>query len=312
VKRLSDQTLYEIIEVSVDAPPEEIERACDRAAATYGPGSLVTYTLASPEESALLGRRIEEARAVLLDPSARTRYDERIGVRAPSSPPPEPAMDRPPAPSPSAPAPLATWPPPPGEPVAAAPRPISPGLPAASPPLVGPPPAATVVEPPRDLSPVAEAAHGVAGPSPGPASPEPAPAISTPAEPLPPAPTPPSAPMAPAPIVLSKPVVPILLEREVPAPPEPPVAEGGEWTGEMLRRVRESRGLTVQQVAERTRITRHHLENIEQDRFPALPAPVYLRGIIMSLARELRLDGQKVARSYLDRMGLRAQGDARR
>jgi len=65
-------------------------------------------------------------------------------------------------------------------------------------------------------------------------------------------------------------------------------------------------------VAERTRITRHHLENIEQDRFPALPAPVYLRGIIMSLARELRLDGQKVARSYLDRMGLRTQGDARR
>jgi cytoskeletal protein RodZ len=80
----------------------------------------------------------------------------------------------------------------------------------------------------------------------------------------------------------------------------------------MLRRVRESRGLTVQQVAERTRITRHHLENIEQDRFPALPAPVYLRGIIMSLARELRLDGQKVARSYMERMGLRTEGDARR
>ena len=30
--------------------------------------------------------------------------------------------------------------------------------------------------------------------------------------------------------------------------------------------------------------------------------PVYLRGIIMSLARELKLDGQKVARSYLEHM----------
>ena len=80
----------------------------------------------------------------------------------------------------------------------------------------------------------------------------------------------------------------------------------------MLRRVRESRGVTVQQLAERTRVTRHHLENIEQDRFAALPAPVYLRGIIMSLARELRLDGQKVARSYLDRMGAAPEGEPRR
>jgi hypothetical protein len=312
VKRLSDQTLYEIIEVSVDAPPEEIERACDRAAAIYGPGSLVTYTLASPEESALLGRRIEEARAVLLDPSARTRYDERIGVRAASTPSPEPASDRPSAPAPSTPAPLATWPPPPGEPVVIAARPVSPGLPAAEPQFPGSPPAAAVVDAVRDQAPLAEAVHAAIDQSQEPATPEPAAAGSTPAERIPSAPAPSPAPMAPAPIVLSKPVVPILLEREVAAPREPPVAEGGEWTGEMLRRVRESRGLTVQQVAERTRITRHHLENIEQDRFPALPAPVYLRGIIMSLARELRLDGQKVARSYMERMGLRTEGDARR
>jgi cytoskeletal protein RodZ len=57
----------------------------------------------------------------------------------------------------------------------------------------------------------------------------------------------------------------------------------------------------VPQLSERTKVTRHHLENIEADRFKALPAPVYLRGILMSLARELRLDGQKVARSYLER-----------
>jgi hypothetical protein len=29
--------------------------------------------------------------------------------------------------------------------------------------------------------------------------------------------------------------------------------------------------------------------------------PAYLRGIVMCIARELRLDGQKVARSYLER-----------
>ncbi len=76
--------------------------------------------------------------------------------------------------------------------------------------------------------------------------------------------------------------------------------EATAWTGEVLRQIREARGITVQQLSERTKVTRHHIENIESDRYPALPAPVYLRGILLSVARELRLDGQKVARSYLE------------
>jgi cytoskeletal protein RodZ len=82
----------------------------------------------------------------------------------------------------------------------------------------------------------------------------------------------------------------------------PVLPDGAPWTGEVLRQVREARGISVQQIAERTRVTRHHIENIEGDQFPSLPAPVYLRGILLSLARELRLDGQRVARSYLDRV----------
>jgi len=70
----------------------------------------------------------------------------------------------------------------------------------------------------------------------------------------------------------------------------------------MLRRAREARALSVGQLAERTKITRHHIDNLEADRFRQLPAPVYVRGIVMSIARELRLDGQKVARSYLEHM----------
>ncbi len=280
MKRLSDQTLYEIIEVSVDASAEEIARACDRAAAAYGPGSLATYTLASSEETALLSSRIEEARAVLLDASARARYDERIGVRPPvpaPAPEPGPEPDGRAAATPVHPPPQATWPPPEPEPVTTEPRPVSPGLPAMTPPPAPAPApergaesAATTAEPPRP-----------------PAAPSPVPL---------------TLPVAPPPIALNRPVAPILLDREVTAPGPPEPAEGGAWTGEMLRRVRESRGLTVQQLAEKTRVTRHHLENIELDRFKALPAPVYLRGILMSLARELRLDGQKVARAYLDRM----------
>jgi cytoskeletal protein RodZ len=84
--------------------------------------------------------------------------------------------------------------------------------------------------------------------------------------------------------------------------------EGAAWTGDALRRVREARGITVPQIAERTKVTRYHVENIEAERFSALPAPVYLRGILLSLARELRLDGQKVARAYLDRAAAALSG----
>jgi DNA-binding XRE family transcriptional regulator len=72
-----------------------------------------------------------------------------------------------------------------------------------------------------------------------------------------------------------------------------------EFNGELLRRVRESRNLTLAQLAERTRISSKHLENVEADRYAALPTTVYLRGILMNIARELALDPLRVSRSYL-------------
>ncbi|MFL5346663.1 MAG: helix-turn-helix domain-containing protein [Hyalangium sp.] len=72
-----------------------------------------------------------------------------------------------------------------------------------------------------------------------------------------------------------------------------------EFNGELLRRVRESRNLSLSQLAERTRISSKHLENVEADRYTALPATVYLRGILMNIARELGLDPLRVSRSYL-------------
>jgi cytoskeletal protein RodZ len=86
-----------------------------------------------------------------------------------------------------------------------------------------------------------------------------------------------------------------------PAPPLP-ATDATAWSGEVLKQLREARGITLQQLAERTKVTRHHIENIEGDRYGHLPAAVYLRGILLSIARELRLDGQKVARSYLERV----------
>jgi hypothetical protein len=94
------------------------------------------------------------------------------------------------------------------------------------------------------------------------------------------------------------------------APPPPEAAptwkpfvppEGAVWTGELLRQAREAHGITVAQMAERTKVSRMHIEAVEGDRFEQLPVLVYLRGIVMCIARELRLDGPKVSRSYLER-----------
>ncbi|MFL5272966.1 MAG: helix-turn-helix domain-containing protein, partial [Anaeromyxobacteraceae bacterium] len=91
--------------------------------------------------------------------------------------------------------------------------------------------------------------------------------------------------------------------RDATAPPperDDFLNESTQFSGDVLRRAREARGLTVQQLCERTKITRHHIEHLEADRYDKLPAMVYLRGILVAVSKELRLDGQKVARSYLD------------
>jgi hypothetical protein len=103
----------------------------------------------------------------------------------------------------------------------------------------------------------------------------------------------------PKPLRLRRAVEPLRLDT--PARPAAPAPEP-RWTGAALRRAREGRGLTVHQLAERTKVTRHHIENVEADRWERLPPPVYLRGVLLALAKELRLDGQRVSRSYLDAM----------
>ncbi len=78
------------------------------------------------------------------------------------------------------------------------------------------------------------------------------------------------------------------------------VGPEAQFSGELLRRVRESKGFTIRDLADRTRISITHIEAVEADHYDVLPARVYLRGMLMSIARELRLDPVRVAKSYLD------------
>src|SRR5262245_52553343 len=60
--------------------------------------------------------------------------------------------------------------------------------------------------------------------------------------------------------------------------------------GEFLRRARERRGLTLQQIAGETKIPRRHLEALEQDNVTAVPGGLYRRAQIRAFARAVRAD----------------------
>jgi flagellar biosynthesis protein FlhG len=81
-----------------------------------------------------------------------------------------------------------------------------------------------------------------------------------------------------------------------------------EFTGALLRKVRESHGVQVGDISERTKIGKAHLIAIEEEDFDSLPAPVYVRGFVAELAKFLRLDPPQVQRTYLRRMRERLAG----
>jgi flagellar biosynthesis protein FlhG len=83
-----------------------------------------------------------------------------------------------------------------------------------------------------------------------------------------------------------------------------------EFTGPLLRKVREAHGIDISEISDRTKIGKAHLSAIEDEDFIALPAPVYVRGFVAELAKFLRLDPPQVQRTYMRRMreGLAGRG----
>lgn len=76
----------------------------------------------------------------------------------------------------------------------------------------------------------------------------------------------------------------------------------GEWTGAILRQVREIRGLTLEQVAQRTKIGRGHLRFIEEDSYDFLPPDVYVKGFITQIAKVLGLDPGSIASRIMEQV----------
>ena len=111
---------------------------------------------------------------------------------------------------------------------------------------------------------------------------------------------------------LPKPLEPVRERRPEPAVPRPArteldvengfAPENGVFDGEVLRRIRVSLGIELEEISSITKINDQHLRSIEGNQYDVLPAPVYLRGFLKQIAKCLSLDPGQVADSYTGRM----------
>lgn len=80
---------------------------------------------------------------------------------------------------------------------------------------------------------------------------------------------------------------------------EDEIARETMFRGEFLRKIREYKGITVDELSEFTKISRTYINCIESEEFESLPAPAYLRGFIIQIAKALKLPHDKAASAYM-------------
>jgi len=68
--------------------------------------------------------------------------------------------------------------------------------------------------------------------------------------------------------------------------------------GDRLRREREMRGITLDEITESTKISRRHLEALEGEHFDQLPGGVFNKGFVRAYARFLGIDEDQAVADY--------------
>jgi len=68
--------------------------------------------------------------------------------------------------------------------------------------------------------------------------------------------------------------------------------------GDRLRREREMRGITLDEITESTKIARRHLEALEGEHFDQLPGGVFNKGFVRAYARFLGIDEDQAVADY--------------
>jgi cytoskeletal protein RodZ len=71
-----------------------------------------------------------------------------------------------------------------------------------------------------------------------------------------------------------------------------------ESIGRYLKSMRETQGMSVEEIARATRIPMVSIENIESDHFDDLPAEVFVRGFLRAYARAVQVPADDVLARY--------------
>jgi cytoskeleton protein RodZ len=74
--------------------------------------------------------------------------------------------------------------------------------------------------------------------------------------------------------------------------------------GSYLRQRRESRGVSLKEMARATRVRERYLEALEADEFAELPADVFTKGFIRACCQALNEPADEALRIYADQVGL--------
>jgi curved DNA-binding protein CbpA len=77
------------------------------------------------------------------------------------------------------------------------------------------------------------------------------------------------------------------------------IADCTDFNGAFLRKIREYKNVSIERMAEMTRISKTHITALENQDIPKLPADVYVRGYVYQYAKVLKLNPENVAASYL-------------
>jgi hypothetical protein len=85
------------------------------------------------------------------------------------------------------------------------------------------------------------------------------------------------------------------------------IAQESEWRGTFLRKVRETHRITLEELSAVSKISKGYLNSIETEDFQKLPAPVFVRGFVIQIAKTFHLPHEKVAKAYMDRYSLNAK-----
>lgn len=82
-----------------------------------------------------------------------------------------------------------------------------------------------------------------------------------------------------------------------------------ETLGQLLKREREFRGISLVKLADETRISQKILKGIEEDRVDGAPQEIYLRGFLKTYARHIGLNADEVLARYQGQIGERKATD---